>query len=324
MVLENLIKDKDRIISLYNNGMLQREIAEIYNTSATSIARLLRSQGITSKIVVSNSDETEIVNLYNNGSTIKEISKIFNFGERRVSNILKKYDVTILKSYERPSKYTLDENYFDEINTQDKAYLLGLLYADGTNRGNCFEISLQERDKDILDKMNNAIGSNRNLSFIDYSSKNPNYQNQYSLHVYNRHMCEQLSLHGMVKRKSLILKFPKWLNENLYSHFIRGYFDGDGFVSKDYKNAKSSIVSTEDFCKAVQNILKEKLCINSYIYLCHNNINTTTRTLQISGRNQIRKFLDYIYYDANLYLKRKYEIYESLYKLKNIDSTLTE
>lgn len=316
MVFENLIKDKDNIISLYNNGMLQREIAEIYNTSKTSIARLLRSQGITSKVTVSHDDEIKIVDLYRNGFAVKYIAKEFNIGEQRTSNILKKHNIVVLKSCERPSKYTLNENYFDKIDTQDKAYFLGLLYADGTNRGNCFSISLQEKDKDILDKINVSISSNRKLGFINYSSKNPNYQNQYSLSIYNKHMCEQLSAYGMVKNKSLILKFPEWIDENLYPHFIRGYFDGDGFVSKDFKNAKSSIISTEDFCKSVQAILKEKVGINSYIYLCHNNKNTTTRTLQISGRNQIRQFLDYIYCDATLYLQRKYDIYESLYKLK--------
>ena len=326
MVLKQLMKDKSKIISLYQNGMLQREIAELYNTSVTSIARVLRSEGITSKVAVSHENEIEMVNAYQNGMTVRDVAKKFNIGKTRASDILKKHNVRILSSCERPSKYSLDEVYFDNIDSQDKAYVLGFLYADGSNgrNNNNISIRLQERDKDILVKINAAIGSNRPLGFIDYSCRIGKCQNQYSLNITNKHMSEQLSRLGMVPNKSLVLEFPEWLDVDLYPHFIRGYFDGDGSISKDYYNAKLSIVSTENFCKKIQKIAKEVVGVNSSIYLCHNNKSTTTRTFQISGRNQIRKFLDYLYCDANLYMQRKYDIYESLYKTKeNINSTLT-
>ena len=323
MVLESLIIDKDKIISLYNDGMLQREIADMYNTSTTSIARVLRNEGITSKVVISEVDEYKIIDAYQCGMTVRDISKKFNIGERRTSNILKKHNISILLSCERQVKYSLNENYFDSIDTKDKAYILGFLYADGCNYKNSISISLQERDKDILDNINNELGSNRPLRFIDYSNRNSKCQNQYSLTVTNKHMADQLQSLGMVQNKSLVLEFPKWLDKKLYSHFIRGYFDGDGYVSKNYYNAKLSIVSTNTFCESVKEILHEDVGINSSIYLCHKNALTATRTLQISGRNQIRMFLDYIYNDANLCLKRKYDIYQSLYaNQENINNTL--
>ena len=324
MVLENLMKDKDNITSLYNNGMLQREIAEIYNTSTTSIARVLRSSGITNKVVVSETDEHNMINAYQNGMTIRNIAKQFNVGEKRISDIVKKHNIHILLSCERPSKYSLNEKYFDNIDNQDKAYILGFLYADGCNYNNHISMCLQERDKDILDKINIALDSSRPLRFIDYSDRGGACQNQYSLNITSKYMSERLASLGMVQNKSLILEFPKWLCPDLYSHFIRGYFDGDGYVSKNYYNAKLSIVSTKVFCEKIQDILRKNVGINASIYLCHKNELTTTRTLQISGRNQIRKFLDYIYSDANLYLQRKYDVYKSLYSnYKNINNTLT-
>lgn len=323
MVFENLMKDKDNIVFLYNNGMLQREIASLYNTSKSSIARVLRSAGIINKTIVTELDERKMIDFYNSGMTIKNIAKQFNVGEKRVSDILKKHNVHIMLSCERPSKYLLNENYFDYIDTQDKAYILGLLYADGCNYKNHISIRLQEKDKDILDKINHALSSNRPLRFIDYSLRNGNCQNQYALDITNQHMSEQLALLGMVQNKSLILEFPKWLQSDLYSHFIRGYFDGDGYVSKNYHNAKLSIVSTKSFCESIQSIASNDLGINACIYLCHKNELTSTRTLQISGRNQIGKFLNYIYNDANLYLQRKYDIYQSFYEQKeNINNTL--
>lgn len=323
MVLENLMKDKDKIVSLYNGGMLQREIADLYNTSSTSIARVLRSYGITNKVIVSEEDEYKMIDEYQKGMTVRDIAKKFNIGAKRASDILKKHNVSILLSCERPSKYSLNEQYFDSIDSQDKAYILGFLYADGCNCRNHISICLQERDKDILDKMSCALGNNRPLRFIDYSNRDGNCQNQYSLTITNKYMSQQLESLGMVQNKSLILEFPKWLDKNLYSHFVRGYFDGDGYVSKNYHNAKLSIVSTKNFCESIQKILRDDVGVNTSIYLCHKNEDVVTRTLQISGRNQIRKFLDYIYNDANLFLQRKYDTYCSLYKInENINNTL--
>lgn len=323
MAKEMLMKNKDDIVKLYINGLTQQQIADRYNTSKSSIARLLRSIDITSKIIITESDELQMIELYKNGMIIKDIASKFGVGDRRVSNILKEHNIQILPSYERQRKYSLNEKYFDCIDTQDKAYILGFLYADGCNCNGHIIVKLQERDRDILEKMNVALDSDRPLSFVDYSHRGGNCQNQYGLDITNKYMSNQLSSLGMVQNKSLVLEFPKWLHTDLYSHFIRGYFDGDGYVSKNYYNAKLSIVSTKVFCEKIQDILHKNIGINSSIYLCHNNELTTTRTLQISGRNQIRKFLDYIYNDANLYLQRKYDIYQSLYMNdKNINNTL--
>ena len=184
--------------------------------------------------------------------TIKNIAKDFNIGDRRVSDILKKYNIQILPSYERLRKYSLNEHYFDFIDTQDKAYLLGLLYADGCNSNGHIFIRLQAKDRDVLDKMNIALDSDRPLRFIDYSSRSGYCQNQYSLEIVNQYMSNQLSLLGMIPNKSLVLEFPQWMKVELYPHFIRGYFDGDGYVSKNYNNAKLSIVSTKSFCEKVK------------------------------------------------------------------------
>lgn len=317
MAKEILMKNKDDIVKLYVNGLTQQQIADQYDTSKSSIARLLRSIGITNKVIITEFDEYKIVELYKNGMIIKDIANKFNIGDRRVSDILKKYNIKILQSYERQRKYSLNANYFDCIDTQDKAYLLGLLYADGCNSNGHIFIRLQERDKDILDKMNIALDSDRPLRFIDYSSRNGCCQNQYGLDIVNQHMSNQLALLGMIPNKSLVLEFPQWMNVELYPHFIRGYFDGDGYVSKNYNNAKLSIISTKVFCEKIKDIVYRDIGVNACIYLCHKNESTTTRTLQISGRNQIKKFLDYIYNDANLYLDRKYNIYQSLYTDKN-------
>ena len=226
-------------------------------------------------------------------------------------------------------KYVVNETYFDEIDTPNKAYILGFLYADGHN---CLDkrtisIALQEEDRDILERIREEIDSEKPLEFLDYSNKHDGgytYKNQYRLVIFSKHMCETLEAIGMMQNKSLKLQFPN-IKPELYSHFIRGYFDGDGcihqrIVSDKFRPVSLSIVSTESFCKSLVKISRDHLGIKSNYYDagCHNGI---TKSFSIGSQDSIRKFLDWMYQDADLFLKRKHDRYMSYYNL-NVNEPL--
>lgn len=153
-------------------------------------------------------------------------------------------------------KYELNETYFDCIDTENKAYILGLLYADGNvgKETNIIQISLQESDKSILEKMQKEIGSTHPLKMIPYNSKNPNWKNQFCLSISNKYMHDSLVKQGLVPNKSLILKYPNFLENNLQRHFIRGYMDGDGSISQNPKDKRASLVGANDFCLSIRQI----------------------------------------------------------------------
>lgn len=184
-------------------------------------------------------------------------------------------------------------------------------------------MSLQEDDMDILEKIRIAIGSEKPLEYLDYSDKNDfgyTYKNQYRLLIFNKHMCDTLSNIGMTPNKSLNLNFPN-IDPQLYPHFIRGYFDGDGSVYRTIKNDNNhrvsvTITSTEQFCNKLVEISKEYIGIQTHCYdaSCHNGI---TKVFTIGGRNLSKQFLDWIYQDANLFLQRKYDRYVEYYNLQN-------
>lgn len=90
MVKDMLKANSENIITLYKSGLLQREIADIYGVSKTSISKFLRNAGITSKVVISIDDEISICKLYESGKTQVEVAKIFGVGVERVVNVLKK------------------------------------------------------------------------------------------------------------------------------------------------------------------------------------------------------------------------------------------
>jgi len=281
----------------------------------------------------------EIVKKYNIGKfTCSELGQIYGVSHNAISSLLQRRGIKIRNNKGQISRiYTLNEDYFDSIDTEEKAYFLGLLYADGYNnvKRNAIILSLQESDVDILNIFNKELNSNKPLQFIKITHRNPNASNQYRLSICSKKMSQRLIELGCPNKKSLIIKFPneEIVSKDLLRHFIRGYFDGDGsflaYLNKKTNSYKwfASVVSTELFCFKLTEILRENLDINTYIYKRHKNRNTTTRCLHISGTNQVNKFLDWIYKDSKVFLERKFNKLisskeflpkNSLYRNKNI------
>lgn len=272
---------------------------------------------------ISENQYNEIVKLYQEGLSSVKIASLYGVTHKTITKILDKKGVQRINSYR---KYKLNEEYFDNIDTPNKAYILGLLYADGSNtESKCtISISLQVEDGYILDKIRQEIGSEKPLEFLDYSNKHDggyNYKNQYRLLMFSKHMCETLKDKGMMPNKSLILQWPNFLRDDLYSHFLRGYIDGDGYIQPHKWEHCVNFLSTYDFCKEAQEYIENKLDINCRLddAPCRNGVTTY---LYVRYKDQVKKFLDYIYQDAELYLERKHQTYISKYcKDDNINNT---
>ena len=222
-------------------------------------------------------DIDNIIGLYKQGTLMKELCKMYNVDIRFVSKIfielgLKKQGV---------GKYVYSkEDYFDDINSQNKAYILGLLFADGCNHiynsngeGKYqITLSLQEDDKEILEKIKIEMDLQNPLHYL--IPRTGNYINgkivksakpQWKLEFNNKHISLRLNELGMVQNKSLVLQFPD-INSILYKHFIRGYFDGDGsiysYIADGYLCYRFKITSSYDFCLKVKEVIQKELNIN--------------------------------------------------------------
>lgn len=261
-----------------------------------------------------------IVKLYQDGLSIEKIQLIYNTSNTSIRTVLQKTNTPTRDRSHQGRIYHIDENYFDNIDTPNKAYVLGLLYADGCNYTPQHRIALvlQKRDRDVLYKIRDDMNSNHPIS-IDYKSKkNPNHQDAYGLIIANKHLSRSLEEKGVVQNKSLILTYPEWLPNKLAPDFIRGYFDGDGHI--EWSNSRFlTLVSTDSFCKSVQNILLEEFSVYSTIKDAPNN-NGITRLLSIYSKNNIVRFLSLIYgNNCELYIKRKYDLARHI-----IDSELSK
>ena len=198
-------------------------------------------------------------------------------------------------------KYKLNENFFEKIDSEEKAYFLGLLYADGyiNETLNMVDLTLHKQDKEILDKLIVYLyPQGRPLKII---------RNDYIRLVINsKKIVEDLKLHGCFQKKTFKLEFPIILNE-LIKHFIRGYFDGDGCITIDNKKTLNiSIVGTINFLNVIKQILCKECKLNNTVYdNRHPNRNNNIRALRYGGNIIMNRIYHYLYDNSIIYLTRK-------------------
>lgn len=257
-----------------------------------------------------------IIELYNNGKQQREIAKEINCSQVSISNILRRNGVKTRVG--KKILYTdINKAFFKEINSEENAYFLGLLYADGniSKNHNVMCLKLKSNDQYILEKFRNIMSPSSPIKISKVELPGGvTYEYSY-FRINQKEICEQLISHGCVPNKSLILEFPKTVPNELLRHFLRGYSDGDGTIyNNKFKNKKSvntiwKIVSTKQFCNQVSRILKEQLNISCSQSLSRPETNSITTTLSVGGNIQVQKFLDWLYKDATIYLPRKHKKY---------------
>ncbi len=241
-----------------------------------------------------------------NGLSFIQISDLLKIGRRSIRKWMKSVNYEIINTH---NSLRVREDLFKDILTEEDAYWLGFIYADGyiANDGQ-FEISLKDSDYTHLLKL---------ATFCDFdklkvkSKQKTNFPNCFRCRMSfaTQHLKERFNNIGIVPRKSLILTFPTFLKKDLERHFIRGYFDGDGSISlvklKTKSPAKSvSLLGTKEFLETVLNVLNFKTISLKKDKRHQNN----TYSINFNRKDGI-KFLDYMYKDSNIYLERKYNKY---------------
>lgn len=298
-------------IEEYKNGMSIKNISKKYKICPTSIRNKLILNGIEIRGKSStqkNLSEDVISNIfkyYNEGYSIRKLSSMFNVSRTNISLLLKLNEYSVTQR-----KIELDEDIFEIIDSEYKAYWLGFIYADGSVYKNRLEIGLKLSDEDHLIKLKKFLNTNKEIEYHTRKcgiSTNPNKELQCCiLHVQSKKLVSNLKSLGCVPKKSLILKFPTEdiVPKNLIHHFIRGYFDGDGCIFIDKSKTHSigfQVTGTYDVLNNIKRILDIKANVrkvgNIYDLRCKGNI----KGLWI---------FDYLYKDANVYLDRKYNIYK--------------
>ena len=305
---------KNMVCELYKTTDLSlRKIAEVCGINCESVSLILARVGLRDrekKKCITKGELQKMCELYATGDyTFAELAKMFGYDSSVVRRRLTSLGYSSKPRSELSRKYWINEEFFDIVDTEEKAYFLGLLYADGCNHSNYVSICLREEDKYILEKFRDLVCPEKPLCKCKHSKYG--WSDQYCLYLNSKYMCRRLEELGVVKRKTFKLKFPDWLDSNLYNHFIRGYFDGDGSIcicKANYDQPSFSMCGKKDFLEKVGLILVEEIGLGKVNLYKSGSI----YSLSYAGRRVVLKIRDWLYKNATIYLKRKYEKFYSI------------
>lgn len=322
----NYTQEQDKqLIELHNQGLSYKDIGKIMNIPSTSLTYHAHKLGIEKpkKKEFTKEEELLICDLYDKHKNLKEVGRIINCAPISVRRVLDRNGKDhIVNNIDALRKYTVDDCYFDKIDSEDKAYFLGLLLTDGclsrpyyknnNKKYNQIKLCLQDTDKEILEKFRDCTNNTRPLRFIDLKHIKESYHNSYEFMIISEHMHNRLCEIGITPNKSLTTCYPDCIPEEFDRPFIRGLIDGDGCIYKK-KTFRVSLMGTENLLKTVRNKILYYTDVPSVIETPNGKYNSATKDLRINGKLNTKFFLDWLYDNSTIYIKRKYEIYKDKY-----------
>lgn len=256
------------------------------------------------KIQWTDEQKEYIIDQYiNHNSNLAKLGREFSCDRDAIRKVLRDNNIHIKSKKELYSK---DSHFFDEIDTNEKAYWLGFFYADGCVAASTAAhpnlIELSSKDREHLEKFKAAIKASNNkvskaiIRGCEY----------YQFSIQDDQLHDSLIKHGCIPQKSNILtKLPEISNE-FFGDFLRGYFDGDGCLRYDANRDvyRISFVSGSlPFLEELRHALEvDRLTISK----------SSAYSLSIAAKQDVYRILELIYKNSNeqIRLNRKYQIYQ--------------
>lgn len=274
-------------------------------------------------------EKSEIIKSYQEGVAANILKKRFKLQFQDIKAILIEHGITPKTQRESRKSYKYNESYFEIIDTPEKAYWLGFIYADGfitrkTNGSAVFGLTLAEEEP--LIKLNQCLESDKPIGkYKKVNGYNPNSV-EYKLAFCSDKMVSDLEKHGCVERKTFKLKFPN-LDSGLISHFIRGYFDGDGSVFLHIQKANNTeyIMLGVTICgiKSFLDDLSKHIGFENYIYKDKRK-ETDCYSIKLASNIGCLKLYHYLYSNANnMYLTRKKNKFDNFIKDRGSTTTIS-
>lgn len=249
---------------------------------------------------------------------ICEAAKEVNIGKNKLREYIKSQS-KLKKTFEIQCDISFNKDYFHELDTEEKAYWFGFIYADGCvrydpdNNSGRMTIEIAEDDIDMLEKFNECLQSNVQIKKRQRVQESGYISKMCFVTLSSEKLCKDLMRYGCVPNKTYDGKIPKNLfadDKELMIAFLRGYLDGDGFVS-DYRNSTSSMSYVIHNYRVMNFILKAIINVSGVIPSVRYEFDDKggAYRLRITNRKDFLQFLDILYEHPSIYMERKYNRY---------------
>lgn len=250
------------------------------------------------------------------GLTLKQISNIVNIPERRLGELCTYYDLNIV----RQRSHIVVDNFFHDIDSEIKAYLLGYFIADGCVRkepkkrnGKTYSYSYRFSilnsidDLEITKLFQKYITPNTKIVYRnDQTGVKYHRKEQCLLRWSSKEMYDDLISIGITPNKTLNANFQlpeSIVNSKYFRHLIRGLIDGDGHIGK---YSIQLCLNSDKFAEQIINYFKRFEHLSSYKLKKYKGKTCCWWILHLNSKYFIQEYYDIVYKDANYYLKRKY------------------
>ena len=303
---------KEEAIEMYLEGVQVRTISKGLKISEGTFIRRLKEMGLYKRknnIPFTESEKEKIVEMRKSGYGKAYIANEIGLPVKRVERYIDSLDIPYKKrtpTRKDNTLHTLDTNYFDTIDAEGKAYWLGFIMADGSLSDYRLTIRLSYADYEHLKEFKKAIQFSGEIVVKEGSNNFKKMYKSCTIEVNSRDLVEGLSQYMPIGKKSDKIELPN-IDSNLMNHFIRGYFDGDGYIVRTRKHM--GICGNPKFLTGISELfLSEGLRKEEEGYMSNVNKEETYGELRYSKR-ATERILEWIYSDAKTYLKRKYDDY---------------
>ncbi len=214
-------------------------------------------------------------------------------------------------------RHRFNEAFFDNPDTwtEKQAYWLGWYYSDGANSNGQISFKIQEQDKDVLESLKNIIGYDGPLGFQRRKPSSvmgqpvKQHQNRWSLTISRTAFCHKLDELGFQEER-----FPVQLRKELYPHFIRGLYEGDGtFCFTKYNKFETNLLAKKNVLEEIQRYLSEN---NIESYVKETKFSNGVKILRLCGNEKSIRLFNLLYKDATYVLDRKITPFIKMYRYK--------
>lgn len=260
--IENSHKDyKKHKRGVVEDYLTKDKLTELYILKEMSLSDIGKLVGTTRQNVYYK------LKRYNIPTRSKKKSRIIALDKGKIKHsFVNEEGITEIKTLR---KIRFNEVFF-ETWSNEMAYVLGLIYTDGnvdfrnlkkSNSSGAYKqgrLSFGQKEKELVEKVLNLMDCDVKISYkkkrilADTVAGEMNY-----FHINSNKLYKQLVSFGLKPNKSLTIDFPEVPPEYL-RHFIRGCWDGDGYVGLDRGRLALAFVSGSiKFIKKIQENLEE-------------------------------------------------------------------
>ena len=315
--MKKIILSEDQIseiVNLYTSGLSYDRIQAITGINHNKVKRTINEIGIEKRTrknfrkPFTNEEKKEVIDAYLSGLTPVQVGKMFDCTPPMIRKLLNNEGIKIRSLSDVTRHFAINDFYFDEIDNQDKAYILGFLFADGSNDSDyerhqyIIALVTQMCDSYILDRISKKLEYGRSYKVYNRSSDGRQYA---KLVIKNKRISIRLNELGIVRRKTFVTTFPEYLSDELIPHFIRGLMDGDGGIAKDLKSVY--FAGSDAMMEGLVRMFEKHLGFTAHIVRVKHSPGIST--VAVSKKEYKLKLLNWLYADADLKLERKYEKY---------------